>query len=365
MDDHTKIAAEAESKNVIVEEVVQPRGEAKFDSMSNSGALKEAIKIHTAPKEEANTPEKLASAPTNKEVQAAVEADIDPPPGFNREGVEAWKKGDIKGIQKEFKRLRDGGIQEISRANGEADRARLAERKAREEAKSSQDIDIIAKPFIDAAIARGQTRAQAISNVFGLVSALQKADPDTAKAELKNIGIDLDKAKGQTVVSNPALEAKIDALQKRQDDLEKEKETREYNQLAQTFDSVFKNLSALKTRTGEPVFPDLLDTSEEGNEFFRRIGSRTKDPYFRNKVLSRFPDADFTVLVREAYKAEMGRISGEPVQASSNKQQIDKSRRAAASTPGRIVTRNEHSNLIGKLGNKEAIRAARAYHREH
>lgn len=360
MKEITKITDEVDSKNQVVEEVAKPDSDSKFDSLSNKESLREALKIHREPKEKVETPTtQQVTAPTNKEVKTAVDAEIEPPSEFNLEEKKAWANKDIAGIQKGFRRLNESRTREVSQAQTEA-------RVARENAKSNEDIDTIAKPFIDAAVKRGQTRAQAISNVFALVEALQKADPNAAKAELKTLGIDLDKAPGQPTNNNSDLEAKIDALQKRHDQLDNEKREAYQAQLAQSFESVFANMRSQKTRTGECPFPDLLDTSEEGMELAKQLGSRTNDPWFIKRVKAQFPDADFAVIVREAYKSAGGRVLGEPVQVSKdNPKQIEKSRRAAASTPGRIVTRSEHSNLIGKLGNKEAIRAARAYHREH
>lgn len=326
----------------------------KYDGMSNRAALEESIKIHREGKE----PE----APTNREVAQAVTADVEPPSEFSKEAKQAWKNKDIAAIQKEYRRLHDSRTSEISRAQYAEKQARAEAEKERAEAKTWRELGKMAAPYIEARGAEGVSPDKAIMEALALVNEFKKGDPSTVKAELKRIGIDLDKAPTQTT-SAPSPE--LEALQKTVQELKQEKEKEKFDSVAQTFESAFQVLKAQKTRTGDPVFPDLLLSGDEGNELARRIGSRTSDPYFRKKVAERFPDADFTVLVREAYKAEFGRVSGEPVQVSPNSNQhIAKSRRAAAAIPGRTAPRANDSNLVGKLSNRAALTKAWELHRE-
>ena len=69
----------------------------------------------------------------------------------------------------------------------------------------------------------------------------------------------------------------------------------------------------------------------------------------------------------EAYKHLGGKVSGDPVEVSKETQSkhIEKSRRAAASTPGGVQRRNDSSNLIGKLSNRAALVRALEEQREH
>lgn len=353
MEENDRLAAEESTKGVIVEEV-KPEGDKPKVFADKREALRQAIADHKGETE-------AKEAPTKIEVKAAVQADPEPPSEFSTAGKKAWKEKDISGIQKEYNRINTLRVQEVTRAQA-------SEKKAVEESKSWQDIDVIAKPYIDEAMSRGMTRAQAVSNAFALIGALKKADPEVTKAELKRAGIDLDKSPSTpTLALPPELEKKIEGMQAFQKSLQDKEEARELSLKVQSFDEAFTKLKTLKNRTGEPVLPDLeLDhNTKEGELFFRRLGSRAQDPEFQALVLSRFPEADFTVIVSEAYKSVLGRVSGNPAQVSkSNPQQLNKSRRAAASTPGRNVSRTENSNLVGKLGKREALRQAIRDHRE-
>ncbi len=349
---------ETPSNDVVLSEPVAEKTIApeKFDGLSNREALKESIAYHREGKEPTQ------GTPSTTAVQQAVDADIEPPQGFTKEAQEAWKRKDVPAIQKEYRRIREAGLQEISRAQAAERQARADVEKERKEATTWRELGKIAAPYIEARGGEGVTPQQAMMEALALIQEFKKGDPASVKSELKKIGIDLDAApKTAAQVITPEIES----LQKTVKELKDERENEKLQQTAQTFESAFTVLRSQKTRTGDPVFPDLLKYDDDGIEFARRLGSRTKDPYFQKQVLSRFPDADFTVLVREAYKAEYGRISGEPVQVStkSNQQHTDKARRATAANPGRTAPRVNDSNLIGKLSNREAAAKAIEIHR--
>lgn len=359
MDEITKIAAEADSKNVVVEEVKKEPGD-KFDSLSNKDALKEAISIHKGDSVET----KHEATPTKTEVKAAVEVDSEPPAGFNKEGREAWERKDISGIQKEYKRIHDARTVELNRAQSSEKFFKEKADKEANEAKTWRELGKMAAPYIEARGAEGVPPQTAMMEALALIQEMKKGDPAGVKAELKKIGIDLDKA--GTTTTPIVDDSKLTTLQGKVDKLLAKEEEKEFQHTVHSFGIVFDSLASQVTRTGLKVFPDIAET-EEGKQLAFEIGSLTKDTVFQKGVLRRFPDADLTVLVREAYKYLGGRVSGEPVTVSpeKDKEHSDKARRAAASTPGRVVARNEQSNLNGKLGNKEAIRAALNHHRGH
>ena len=322
---------------------VTPEPESKFDGMSGRDALQKAIvekrevPAEVAPKPEQAQPAKSVAAPS---------AEPEPPSEFSADGKKAWKDKDVTGIQKEFRRLHDARTKEITRAQA-------AERRANEDAKTWRELGKMAAPYIEARGHEGVSPDKAIMEALALIQEFKKGDPATVKAELKKIGIDLD-AKGTATTS--AVDPAIDSLQKTVKELKSEREAEKLQKVAQTFETIFNSLTSQKTRAGESVFPDLLDNSEKGMQFARELGSLTKDERFQAGVLRRFPDADLTVVVREAYKYLGGKVSGEPVKVSQDdKKHIEKSRRAAASTPGRAVARNESSNLVGKLSNRAAL----------
>lgn len=325
----------------------------KFDGLSNREALKESIAIHREGKDPAEV-----KAPTSKEVTQAVNADIEPPSEFSSAGKEAWKNKDITGIQKEYRRLHDSRTAEISRAQ-------QAERAAREEGKTYRELAKVAAPYIEARGAEGVTPEKAIMEALALINEFKKGDPASVKSELKRIGIDLDKAPEQS--KNISSDPKIDALLSTVEELKRDKEQQVFNRAVQTFDTVFNKLTSEKTRTGESVFPDLLDNSEKGMQFARELGSLTQDPRFQAGVLRRFPEADLLVVTREAYKYLGGKVSGEAVKVStqSNQKHIEKSRRASAAVPGRTAPRTNDSNLVGKLSNRAALMKAIELNREH
>lgn len=351
-------------------EVGVQEGEAEApqaEGLTNREALAKAIAENRDTKAEGadrkdpepDTADKSA-APTKQEVKDAVAADPEPPSEFSASGKKAWKDKDITGIQKEYRRLSEERTKEISRAQ-------TAERQAREESKPWKDIASKAAPYIAARGKEGVTPENAIMEALALVDALKgkaATDPEGAKADLKSLGIDLDAKPG--AAAKPSA-PENNTLQPIVDELLQDKRQRDFERVSQTFGHSIGQLAALKNRTGEPVFPDLQDASEAGIQLAREIGSLTRDRRFVEGVLRRFPDADHTVLVRQAYIFAGGRVSGEPVKVSpeANQKHIERSRRAAASTPGRVVERNGSSTLQGKLSNRAALERALAERREH
>lgn len=350
------------TNDVVLEKPVaeQTVPEAKYDGLSNRDALQEAVKLHRDGKE----PE----APTNKEVAQAVHADIEPPSEFSKEGKEAWRRKDIGAIQKEYRRIHDARTAEITRAQQAERQAREVAEKERSEAKTWRELGKMAAPYIEARGAEGVSPDKAIMEALALINEFKKGDPATVKAELKKIGIDLDQAPSQPTAALPKeVEEKLHSLQEVANEYKKDKEAQQFQRTVETFDTIFRDLTSQKTRTGETVFPDLLDNSEKGIAFAKELGSLTQDQRFQAGVLRRFPDADLSVVVREAYKYLGGRVSGEPVKVSTqaNQQHLQRSRRASAATPGRTAPRVNDSNLQGKLSNRAALKKALELHREH
>lgn len=328
----------------------------KFDGLSNRDALEKAVEIVRDGKE---------VEPTRAEVKEAVQADIEPPSEFSKEGKEAWRRKDVFAIQKEYRRIHDARTAEITRAQRAEREAREIADRERNEAKTWRDLGKMAAPYIEARGAEGVSPDKAIMEALALIQEFKKGDPATVKSELKKIGIDLDKAPSQT--PTPSRDPKFETLLSTVEELKRDKDEQQFQKTVQTFDTIFQSLTSQKTRTGDPVFPDLLDNSETGIAFARELGSLTQDQRFRAGVLRRFPDADLTVVVREAYKYLGGRVSGEPVKVStqSNQQHLQRSRRAAAATPGRTAPRIDDSNLSGKLSNRAALKKAFELHRGH
>lgn len=319
----------------------------EYDGLSNREALEKAIEKHREVKEPA------ATEPTKAEVKQAVEAEIEPPSEFSAAAKQAWRNKDIAAIQKEYRRLSESRTVEVTRAQN-------AERQAREEAKTTKDLANRVRDYLKLRGEENLPDEAKIAQALQLVDEIRKQNPAAIRAELKKVGVDLD-AQGQEPASSPEKQA----LQERLERLERERDEEKFNQTAAAFGNVFDQLAVEKTRTGQPVFPDL-NNSEAGIELAREIGSLTKDPRFQAGVVRRFPDADLKVLVREAYKYLGGRVSGDPVRVSTetNQQHTQKARRAAAAVPGRTAPRVNDSNLVGKLSNRAALAKALELARE-
>lgn len=330
----------------------------KFDGLSNREALKESIAYHREGKE---LPEKVA--PSATEVKQAVNADIEPPSEFNDTGKAAWKAKDVAGIQKEYRRIHDSRTAEISRAQKAEREARAEVEKERSNSKPIKDMAERVKNYLSVRGEDNLADEVKIAQALQLVEEMRKGDSAAVKAELLKAGIDLDKP--STGSGSQVATPEIQALQKEnkeiKDYIAKEVVRRDTALFARTFDQ----LTSQKTRAGECVFPDLLDNSEKGHNFAVELGSLVRDPGYQNLVSRRFPNADFTVLVRQAYIDLGGKVSGEAttVSTKSNQQHIDRSRRASAANPGRTAPRINESNLVGKLSNRAAMAKAIEIHR--
>lgn len=341
----------------MTEEEIKPEV-ATEEKLSNRDALERAITESREPKE----PEQLREArearenPTKKEVTQAVEADVMPPSEFSAAGKEAWTRKDIGGIQKEFRRLSDARTQEVSRAQSEAKRAS-------EESRSYKDLASKIAPYIEARGKEGTTPEQAMMEAVALVDQLKKGKRQSL-ADLKKLGFDFaDDVAGN---ANSALEQKIEALQRSHDTLLQTEKVRHFDNVVGQFQASFQELGDQKTRTGQPIFPDLFDESEAGKQFAKELGSLASDGRFIAGVTRRFPGATHAILCREAYKYLGGRVSEENGRVSKEpNQDINKKRRAAASTPGRNVPSADAKNLVGKLGNRAALAKALEEQREH
>jgi hypothetical protein len=346
---------EATLEQPAAEETVQEPKQQEPEGLSTRDALAKAINEVREPKAEAQAKEPQSDTPTKTEIKAAVKADIDPPAEFNSAEKKAWVDGDIAAIQRAYRRVNDGRTAEVSRAQ-------TSERQAIEKARPWQRLGEVAEPYIKAQGDLGVPPEQAMMNALALINSMKSEKPSVIKAELKKIGIDLDAEDG----APKADDSKLESLQSTVNALLQEREQRVFEQTKAVFSDSITKLASLKNRTGEPVFPDFYDSSESGKQLAAEIGSLTKNVDFQRGVLRRFPDADHQVLVREAYKYLGGKVSGEPVTVSQNDQKhIEKSRRAAASTPGRVVARDESSNLKGKLSNRAALQRALEESREH
>lgn len=333
---------------VVQDKTGSPENAPKLDSLDRKDAIREAIAKHSGEKKEAPAP---TEQPTATEAKTAVDdPDIEPPQEFSAEAKQAWRNKDYKRVNQEYRRLHDARTAEISRAQ-------IAVRDANNEAKTWRQLGEVAKPYIEARGGEGVTPQQAMMEALALIDSFKKADPATVKSELKKLGIDLDAAPGSST-PNPLSHPEIKTLQETVSALVNEREARIRQDRVNEYSQAFAQLASLKTRTGDPVFPGFYDGSEAGMQFAAKLGSLTREPVFIDMVRHRIPNATKIDLVREAYIQLGGKVSGAPVTVSTSNQQTEKSRRAAASTPGRPSSPRTSSSQIGQLDRKAAIRAA-------
>ena len=327
--------------------------EAPEKGMTTREAVREAIK-----KDRGEESEKQEQ-PSAKAKPDLVVDEIAPPHEFSAAGKDAWQKKDINGIQKEYRRIHDLRTQEMTRVQNEAKKAREDSAK---ETQTWREFAQKVKPYIEARGKDGVNPETAIIEAMNLVDSFRSADPATAKAELKRIGIDLDApAKAQTTSTIPKeIEDKINSLQSFVENATQEREARKFQQLSGMFNSIFEKMGGEKGRTGQPVYLDLNDGSEEGIGLAKRLGSFALNPEFQAGVLRRFPGADFERVCREAYLAAGGRVSSDTAKVSpeQNQKHIERSRRAAAASPGRGVVKSVSSTKVGKLSRLDAVRLA-------
>lgn len=355
--------SETEQESVTTEATTEPKEAEKFDKLSNRDAAAKAIEQHGMPRESTREePIKESVTPTAKEVKKELSEDVEPPSEFNAAGKKAWKEKDIAGIQKEYRRLHDARTQELGRLQTEA-------KKAREEGQTWRQLGDRVKPYIEARGKQGVAPEVAMMEALDLLDAFKKSSRAEIKAELKKVGIDMDAPDDPAVSAAKVpdeIKSEITGLRSTVESLIKDKEAQKVHQLAGLFDSVFQKMGTEKSRTGEAVYPDLQDSTEEGISFAKRLGSFAFNPEFQRGVMRRFPGADFERVVREAYTAAGGRVSGDAVKVSqSNQQEIEKKRRAAAASAGRPASTKDGSSLIGKLSNRAALIQAYRDHQEH
>ena len=357
---------ELQNEATIEKPVAEEVADTATDKLSNRDALAKAIEERRESRTAGDQPSERstqAAAPTNTEIKAAVKAGVDAPSEFSKEEKEAWDRGDIAGIQKAYRRVHDGRTVELTRAQRAEREAREAAKAAQNEGKTWRTLGDRLSPYIERRGKEGVAPDVAMMQLADLLEALKKESPETTRAELKRLGINLD---GSSTTGSSALEEKISGLQAKVDSVLLEKEQRETEKVVSEFTTSINTLAALKTRTGESVFPGFQDVSEAGRQFAAELGSLTREPWFIHGVRRRIPQASHIDFVREAYLHLGGKVSGEPVSVShDNKQQAEKSRRAAASTPGRSAARNDSSNLAGKLSTRAALARAIAESREH
>lgn len=337
-----------------IEETVAPT-EVKPESLSSRDALQHAMEVNKTP-----VVEKQLEIPTAKEVKAAVDVDPEPPSSFSDKGKDAWKRKDIRGIQEEYRRVDTSRTQEITRAQNEAQREREANKPYRELAQKLA-------PYIQARGDSGTTPEQAMIEAVALVNGL-KSDKKAAKVELERLGfkVSIDED-GKPAPVNINDHPEITSLRKDLNTLLDEKRLQEHTNRVQMFAQVFDHLGSQKTRTGQHVYADLAPGSEKGEQMSKELGSLSQDVGFRNLVLRRFPNANENTFAEQAYISLGGKIAGEPLKESpkNNQEQITKQRRAAASSPGGIVSRNGTESLVGKLSDRAALAKAIELNREH
>ena len=320
--------------------------------LSRREAMEKAMEKHGNPFDDKEPSGPVEEEPaTKEEVREELDTWPDAPAEFNKAEKEAYAKKDVDAVVKAYRRIHDDRTKAISRTQTEANQLKQqAERDRREAEMWREQLG----PYANDEIKPQQA--------LKLVKTLRESNPQEIRKEFEKLGIDLDGSAPASAGAIPTeVQQTITALQEQVNSLTMNTETQQREQAIKAFDVAFNKMTEEKSRTGEPVFPDLeLDgSSEEGKQFFASVGSFAMDPRFQAGVMRRIPDADWNTIVREAYKTAGGRVSENAAKVSQeNPEKIKTSRRAAGSAPGRTPAPSTTNGLKNKLSRKDALRQA-------
>ena len=315
----------------IESEVVEATPEQKPELLSRKDALEKALEVSGYGSD--SRPEEPKPAPEPQQVDPEMEA----PAEFSTAEKEAFKSGNIKEINRAWSRVSNNRRQELQRLQNERSRET-------QDNKTWKDLVDVAKPYIEARGKEGVDPRAAVMEALNFINEV-KTNPREAKAAIDALTggrmEELENKDNLTKTENSELRA----LQTQVQSLILEKEQVKHNNLVDHLDSAFNNLSTRKTSSGERQFPEIENTPS-GIELAAKIGAWIRKPDFRETVLQRIPEATTEDFVVEAYKFLGARIAvdSQSSQPTRNQQQINRSRLAASSTPGRSASSQGSGN---------------------
>lgn len=339
--------------------VETPAAEAKPEGLSRRESLEKAVEVLNNKAEEAKPEVQQQAQPVQQEEE------IEPPNSFSAAEKEAFRKGDIKAVNKAFARLEKERRSEVSQIHRDRDTFKKEKEAFENESKTYKDLTAKLKPYIEAQGAKGVPPETALLNALNLFDLIKK-DKAGAKAAIDEIPGEerIEQLENKNNLTS-AEKSELRALQNEVNALKLEREQEKTERLANHFDSVFLKLQSRKSASGISAFPDIQN-NETGMQMAAEIGSLVKEPVFRNLVLRRIPDASLEQFVEEAYKQLGGRITEEnnTRSLSENKSKhIQRSRLAASSIPGRSSTTIAAKRKT--LSRREALAQAAEDLKEH
>lgn len=277
----------------------------------------------------------------NKELEVTTETELIPAPAeFNKREIEAWEKGDRKGIREAWDRVNHSRQQTLYQKDTEY--------------RTYKELAQQMAPFIEASALKGKAPHVAIQEALALLNESHK-DPWKVAEEIARIrGIERPKT------GEPAND-EINTLRNQVNQLISEREHEktshaeaQHTILVSNLAGIYDGLQREMHDGGVRKYPDL-----DNNELSVDIGSLITSAEFQRSVGRRIPNFTVPDLVLEAYRSLGGKVNEAPNQIKSlnNQEHKERARRASTSQPARSVPGNKTSQKRFKTTD-EAVDAA-------
>lgn len=194
-------------------------------------------------------------------------------------------------------------------------------------------------------------------------------DPDGTYLRIKNaMGQDVPPEVQQHLQGKEDSNPEVESLRQQVESLTMKETQRETQQQAQDLGSQWSIFEGTQNAVGKPRFPDIQNDSEAGLELSSKIGSlvggRTElSKEFIANAQARIPGLTYPKLFELAYVYYGGRVDDsqpEPTRSQDSQAHLARSRRAAASTPGRSQVSSSNGSLKKFKTYRDAAQAALA-----
>jgi hypothetical protein len=170
-------------------------------------------------------------------------------------------------------------------------------------------------------------------------------------------------AAAEKIVTDPSLQARIDALEGKVKEEDTQRQTAAQEQFKTVFFNGWQAFENQKLENGEPKFPDV-DNTEKGLQLASKIGSLVGGKSELSKqwlanLRERFPSATIQTAFEEAYKFYGGKVSQSDIPKVLTKDKnLERTKRLLASQPGKSALSSATGGKVTYKTRKEAIAAA-------
>ena len=337
-------------------------------------SLRDALEVaHEATKPEAKVETEIPKDISSKENEQSAQKDVSEPDGdlpakreqprFQAPGE--WtpeERADFESStpkqQEATLRLYKGRVNKLEEIKREAADLQWAKDLAKE-----------VEPYLKAV--GGKKKAhEALIDALKMRREFDEGDPKQAARDYLNAkGIPIPKELLEDADSSKISDEKIIPLQKDLDAVKLRLAQEDHAKVTSVLSQAWQGFERAKNAAGTPKFPDVNNT-ESGIKLSSTIGSLVRgdtdlSKQFIASVRNRIPDADFHVLLSEAYRFSGGRVDdSEAPKTQSTQKHIAKSSRAASSVPGRGAQSTSSGPVKTYKSRREATAAALAEIRE-